>query len=42
MYTHVLEVQCARLHASDTFAYAEALLLLRAVQRISATPPCLS
>ena len=42
MYTHVIEVQCALLHASDTCANAEARLLLRAVQRISATPPCLS
>ena len=42
MYTHVLEVQCARLHASDAVADAEAGLLLHAVQRIAATPPCLA
>ena len=42
MYTHVLEVQCARLHASDAAADAEASLVLHAVQRIAATPPCLA
>jgi hypothetical protein len=42
MYTHVLEVQCSRLHASDAAADAEASLLLHAVQRIAATPPCLA
>jgi hypothetical protein len=42
MYTHVLEMQCARLHAGDACADAEAGLLLHAVLCIAATPPCLA
>ena len=42
MYTHVLEVQCARLHASDACVDVEASLLLHAVQHIAATPPCMA
>ena len=42
MYIHVLQVQCARLRNSNGCVDAEASLVLHAVQRIAATPPCLA
>lgn len=42
MYTNVLHGQCARLRSSNGCVDAEASLVLHAVQRIAATPPCLA